>query len=234
MPQIGMEVGLKENMMAGGLWSEEYKMMEVMEETFLYYLQPTWEVDYPLPYGLEMPSHVGSYNGKGDPDNYLHLFEGAIRMHKWGMPVSCHMFTYTLKDFARKKFTNTHLGVHNVKQRDGESTRAFVTQYTNDTLKILGLHEEQRISHGPSYYLQWFNKHFSWDNSKGKKKNQDRFSPYKGSNHGLLTNLSNSPREILAMEKVAKTFEQPLLIVGNRQSRGMSKYCRMKPTIIGS
>ncbi|GKA26047.1 reverse transcriptase domain-containing protein [Tanacetum coccineum] len=54
-----------------------------------------------------------------------------------------------------------------------------------------------------------FDKGFSWDNSKGNKNNQDRFSPYKGSNHGLLTNLSKSPREILPTEKVAKAFEQP-------------------------
>ncbi|GKD33112.1 hypothetical protein Tco_1248621 [Tanacetum coccineum] len=57
-----------------------------------------WIKDYPLPYGLKMPSHVGSYIGKRDADNYLHLFEGAIRMQKWEMPVACPMFTYTLKD----------------------------------------------------------------------------------------------------------------------------------------
>nr|GEW61906.1 hypothetical protein [Tanacetum cinerariifolium] len=92
---------------------------------------------------------------------------------------ACHMLTYTLKDSARiwwnsqktgsilkyenlkakflshfsqqKKFTKTHLAVHNIKHREGESTRAFITRYTNDTLQILGLHEEQRIfgfSHG--------------------------------------------------------------------------------------
>ncbi|GKA83736.1 reverse transcriptase domain-containing protein [Tanacetum coccineum] len=133
-----------------------------------------WIEDYPLPDGLKMPSHIGSYDGKGDPDNFLHLFEGAIRMQKWLMPVACHMFTYTLKDSARiwwnsqktgsilnyedlkakfrshfsqqKKFTKTHLAVHNIKQREGESTRAFITRYTDDTLQILGLHEEQRIS----------------------------------------------------------------------------------------
>ncbi|GJW95752.1 reverse transcriptase domain-containing protein [Tanacetum coccineum] len=121
------------------------------------------------------PNPTGSFaNSTGDPDNFLHLFEGAIRMQKWLMPVACHMFTYTLKDSARiwwnsqktcsilnyedlkakfrshfsqeKKFTKTHLAVHNIKQREGESTRAFVTRYTNNTLQILGLHEEQRIS----------------------------------------------------------------------------------------
>ncbi|GKC05920.1 reverse transcriptase domain-containing protein [Tanacetum coccineum] len=41
-----------------------------------------WIEDYPLLDGIKMPSHLGSYDGKGDPDNYLHLFEGAIRMQK--------------------------------------------------------------------------------------------------------------------------------------------------------
>ncbi|GKC37552.1 reverse transcriptase domain-containing protein [Tanacetum coccineum] len=45
-----------------------------------------------------------------------------------------------------KKFTKTHLAVQNIKQRKGESTRAFITRYTDDTLQILGLNREQRIS----------------------------------------------------------------------------------------
>ncbi|GJW19096.1 hypothetical protein Tco_0026532 [Tanacetum coccineum] len=59
-----------------------------------------WIKDYPLLDKLKMPSHVGSYDRKGDPENYLHLFEGPIRMHKWAMPIACHMFTYTLKASA--------------------------------------------------------------------------------------------------------------------------------------
>lgn len=33
-----------------------------------------WIEEYPLPDGLKMPSHVGTYDGKGDPDNFIHLF----------------------------------------------------------------------------------------------------------------------------------------------------------------
>ncbi|GKD51113.1 hypothetical protein Tco_1280089 [Tanacetum coccineum] len=104
-----------------------------------------WIEDYPLPDGLKMPSHVGSYDGNGDPDNFLHLFEGAIRMQKWLMPVACHMFTYTLKDSAQI-WWNSQKAVHSIKQREGESVRAFATRYTDDTLQLLGLHEDQRIS----------------------------------------------------------------------------------------
>ncbi|GKE65349.1 hypothetical protein Tco_1519510, partial [Tanacetum coccineum] len=33
------------------------------------------------------------------------------------------------------------------------------------------------------------------------------------------------PREILAIEKVARSFEQPPRMLGSRRSRDMSKYC---------
>ncbi|GKC31153.1 reverse transcriptase domain-containing protein [Tanacetum coccineum] len=256
-----------------------------------------WIEDYPLPNGLKMPSHIGSNDGKRDPDNFLHLFEGAIRMQKWLMLVACHMFTYTLKDFARiwwnsqktssilnygdlkakfrsyfsqqKKFTKTHLAVHNIKQREGESTRAFVTRCTNDTLQILGLHEKQRISgfvHGlrtrslvehlstylPSTYKGLMEKIYTWiearevttngspndrrenfersrksyrDDNRGQK-DKDRFSPYRGPSHGLLSTLSKSPREILATEKAARSFEQPPRMFGSRWSRDKTKYCQ--------
>ncbi|GKC18774.1 hypothetical protein Tco_1020924 [Tanacetum coccineum] len=54
-----------------------------------------------------------------------------------------------------------------------------------------------------------FSKGFSWDNNKGRKKNQDKFSPYKGSNHGLLVNFVKSLREILVTEKATKAFKEP-------------------------
>ncbi|GJW05734.1 hypothetical protein Tco_1568157 [Tanacetum coccineum] len=69
-----------------------------------------------------MPSYIGSYDGKGDPDNFLHLFKGAIQMQKWLMLVACHMFAYTLKDSARichrEKLTRDASTVHNIKQTD--------------------------------------------------------------------------------------------------------------------
>ncbi|GKC66895.1 hypothetical protein Tco_1099493 [Tanacetum coccineum] len=197
-----------------------------------------------------------SYNGKGDLDNFLHLFEGAIRMQKWLMPVSCHMFTYTLKDSARI-WWNSQKAVHNIKQREGESVRAFATRYTDDTLQILGLHEDQRISsfvHGlkprnlvehlstdfPSTYKGLMEKTYawiearevatnrapndqrdnfkrsrksSWDNGRGQR-SRDKFSPYQGPNHGLLSSLcSKSIVRVLAKKGVPEARGN-LLYVG--------------------
>ncbi|GJV65248.1 hypothetical protein Tco_1476076 [Tanacetum coccineum] len=33
--------------------------------------------------GLKVSPHVGYYDGKGDLDNFIHVFEGAMRMEKW-------------------------------------------------------------------------------------------------------------------------------------------------------
>nr|GEW87698.1 hypothetical protein [Tanacetum cinerariifolium] len=100
-----------------------------------------WIEEYPLPDGLKMPSHVGSYDGKGDPDNYLHLSKvtfvcrnGQGLWHAKCSPIlSSSVIPPEYGGMVKKK-------------RDRESTRAFLTQYTDDTLQILRLHEEQRIS----------------------------------------------------------------------------------------
>ncbi|GKB95739.1 hypothetical protein Tco_0981876, partial [Tanacetum coccineum] len=86
-----------------------------------------WIEDYPIPDGLKMPSHIGSYDGKGDPDNFLHLFEGAIRMQKWLVPVACHMFTYNLKYSARIWWNSQKAGqlshlVKGIKKEKAKST----------------------------------------------------------------------------------------------------------------
>nr|GEY78557.1 hypothetical protein [Tanacetum cinerariifolium] len=99
-----------------------------------------WIEDYPFPNRLKMLSHVGFYDGKGDPDNYLHLFKGSILNYE-DLKVK-----FRSHFSQQKKFTKTHLAVHNIKHRAGESTRAFVTRYMDDTLEILGLRKEQRIS----------------------------------------------------------------------------------------
>ncbi|GJS66818.1 hypothetical protein Tco_0390236 [Tanacetum coccineum] len=108
-----------------------------------------WIEDYPLSDGLKMPCHIGSYNGKGDPDNFLHLFEGTIRMQKWLMPVACYMFTYTLKDSARIWWNSQKAcSILNYKNLKAKFRSHFSQQkkFTKTHLAILGLHEEQRIS----------------------------------------------------------------------------------------
>ncbi|GJS30557.1 reverse transcriptase domain-containing protein [Tanacetum coccineum] len=242
-----------------------------------------WIKDYPLLDGLKMPSHIGSYNGKGGPDNFLHLFKGASRMKKWLMPIACHMFTYTLKDSSQiwwnsqkagsilnyedlkakfrsyfsqqKKFTKTHLAVHDIKQREGKSTRAFATRYTDDTLQIWGLYEDQCISgfvHGlktrslvehlstdlPCTYKGLIEKTYTWIEAREVETNRapnDRRENFKRSKKSSWdNNKGQKGRDWFSpyrgpnhrlLSSLSKTFKQPLRLPENKWSRDRTKYC---------
>ncbi|GJV59986.1 hypothetical protein Tco_1466086 [Tanacetum coccineum] len=84
----------------------------------------------------------------------------------------------------QEKFTKTHLAMHNIKQMDEKA------------LGLSLLAKEVATNGDPNDHKEGFDKFskgFSLDNNKGRKKNWERFSPYKGSNHGLLGNLVKSP-----------------------------------------
>nr|GEZ34351.1 hypothetical protein [Tanacetum cinerariifolium] len=116
----------------------------------------------------------------------------------------------------RKKFTKTHLAVHNINKKEGESTRAFITRYTDDTLLILGLHEEQHIFgfvHGlktrslveflstnlPTTYKDLMEKTYTWIEA-------------------------NEPKGNPSNKEGSKTFEQPPRMIRRKLPRNMSKY----------
>ncbi|GJU12732.1 reverse transcriptase domain-containing protein [Tanacetum coccineum] len=51
-----------------------------------------------------MPANVKTYDGTGDPDDHLKIFESAATIENWPQPVWCHMFNYTLVGNARNWF----------------------------------------------------------------------------------------------------------------------------------
>ncbi|GJR06553.1 hypothetical protein Tco_0529537 [Tanacetum coccineum] len=110
-----------------------------------------WIEEFQLSYGLGIPPYVGYYDVKGDPDDFIHVFEGETKMEKLVMSVSCHMFIYILKDAARVWWNSLPKGVVSnykslKKRKEGENVRAFITRYTDKTAQILKLNENQRMA----------------------------------------------------------------------------------------
>ncbi|GJV63202.1 hypothetical protein Tco_1474030 [Tanacetum coccineum] len=60
-----------------------------------------WIEEYQFLDGLKVPPHVGYYDRKGNMDNVLHVLEGAIRMEKWAVPVTCHISVAFTSDSVR-------------------------------------------------------------------------------------------------------------------------------------
>ncbi|GJX53502.1 reverse transcriptase domain-containing protein [Tanacetum coccineum] len=104
-----------------------------------------------------MPSHIKTYDGNEDPEDHLKIFQSAAKTEQWAMPTWCHMFNSTLTGNARvwfddltketidsyddlkkaflenylqqKKCIKDPVEIHNIRQRDGESTKEFVRRY---------------------------------------------------------------------------------------------------------
>ncbi|GJS45351.1 reverse transcriptase domain-containing protein [Tanacetum coccineum] len=52
----------------------------------------------------QMPSHIKTYDGSEDPEDYLKIFQPAAKIERWAMPTWCHMFNSTLTGNARVWF----------------------------------------------------------------------------------------------------------------------------------
>ncbi|GKC36899.1 reverse transcriptase domain-containing protein [Tanacetum coccineum] len=120
-----------------------------------------------------MPSHVKTYDGSGDPEDHLKIFQSAAKTEGWAMPTWCHMFNSTLTGNARvwfdklpkesidsyedlrtafrenylqqTKHIKDPVEIHHIKQRDGESTEDFMERYKAKVLDVEGAPECMRI-----------------------------------------------------------------------------------------
>nr|GEZ08317.1 GPN-loop GTPase 2 [Tanacetum cinerariifolium] len=121
-----------------------------------------------------MPSHIKTYDGSEDPEDHLKIFQAAAKTERWAMPTWCHMFNSTLTgnarvwfddvpkesidsyDDLRKAFLENYLQqkkcikdpveIHNIKQRNGESTKEFVRRYKIECRDVKGSSECMKIS----------------------------------------------------------------------------------------
>ncbi|GJU45896.1 reverse transcriptase domain-containing protein [Tanacetum coccineum] len=121
-----------------------------------------------------MPANVKTYDGTGDPDDHLKIFESAATIENWPQPVWCHMFNSTLVGNARnwfsklprrsidgfeelrrafrlnftqrKKCAKNPVELARVKQRQGESTSVYVERYKDECIHVKACPEILKIS----------------------------------------------------------------------------------------
>nr|GEW95430.1 reverse transcriptase domain-containing protein [Tanacetum cinerariifolium] len=211
-----------------------------------------------------MPSHIKTYDGSKDLEDHLKIFQAAAKIEPWAMPTWFHVFNSTLTknarvwfddlskesidsyDDLRKAFLENYLQrkkcikdpveIHNIKQRNGESTEEFVRRYMLECRDVKGATECMKISgfmHGitnPELIKRLHDKipklmdemmrvtvtflrgEMAASNRERKKSKQDRF-----------TLLTKTPREILALDK--GKFKLPLPMTTPVEKRNASKFC---------
>ncbi|GKA32278.1 reverse transcriptase domain-containing protein, partial [Tanacetum coccineum] len=122
----------------------------------------------------QMPSHIKTYDGSQDPEDHLKIFQSAAKTERWAMSTWCHMFNSTLTGNARvwfdnlpkeiinsyddlkkaflenylqqKKCIKDPVEIHNIRQRDRESTEEFVRRYKLECMDMKGAPECMNIS----------------------------------------------------------------------------------------
>ncbi|GJS17339.1 hypothetical protein Tco_0411811 [Tanacetum coccineum] len=94
-----------------------------------------------------MPSHIKTYDRSKDPEDHLKIFQSAAKTERWAMPTWCYMFNSTLTGNARqKKCIKDPVEIHNIRQRDRESTEEFVRRYKLECGDVKGAPECMKIS----------------------------------------------------------------------------------------
>ncbi|GJR22124.1 reverse transcriptase domain-containing protein [Tanacetum coccineum] len=120
-----------------------------------------------------MTNNVKTYDGTGDPEDHVKIFQAAAQVERQAMPIWCHMFNLTLIGAARvwfdelhpesidgykdlkaaflayfmqqKKYVKDPIKIHNIKQRDGETIEEFMEQFKVETGSKKGAPECMRI-----------------------------------------------------------------------------------------
>nr|GEV67863.1 reverse transcriptase domain-containing protein [Tanacetum cinerariifolium] len=122
----------------------------------------------------QMPNNVKTYDGTGDLEDHVKVFQAAAQVERWAIPTWCHMFNSTLIGAARvwfdelppesidgykylkaaflayfmqqKKYVKDPVEIHNIKQRDGETIEDFMERFKAETRRMKGDPECIRIS----------------------------------------------------------------------------------------
>ncbi|GJS13202.1 reverse transcriptase domain-containing protein [Tanacetum coccineum] len=130
--------------------------------------------NFEVPKRTCMRVNVKTYDGTGNPNEHLKIFQVAKKIERWAMPTWCHMFNSTLISSARvwfdklppesidnyemlrktflgnysqqKKYIKYPVEIHHIKQREGEPTEAFMERFKAESMYVSGALECMRIS----------------------------------------------------------------------------------------
>ncbi|GKF18045.1 reverse transcriptase domain-containing protein [Tanacetum coccineum] len=130
--------------------------------------------NFEVPKRTRMPTNVKTYDGTGDLEDHLKIFQAATKIERWVMPTWCHMFNSTFIGSARvwfdkippksidnyemlrkaflrnysqqNKYIKDPVEIHHIKQRQGEPTKSFMERFKAESMHVSGALECMRIS----------------------------------------------------------------------------------------
>nr|GEW05335.1 reverse transcriptase domain-containing protein [Tanacetum cinerariifolium] len=86
--------------------------------------------------------HIKTYDGSEDPQDHLKISQAATKTERYNDLKKAFLENY----LQQKKYIKDPIELHNIKQRDGESTKYFVRRYKLESRDVKGAPECIRIS----------------------------------------------------------------------------------------
>ncbi|GJW18279.1 hypothetical protein Tco_0025715 [Tanacetum coccineum] len=177
-----------------------------------------------------MPNNVKTYNGIGDLEDHLKVFQASAEVERWAMPTWCHMFNSTLIGAARKKHVKDLVEIHNIKQKDGETIEEFMERFKVETGRMKGAPECMKISrfmHGVNNpeLTKRLNEHVpkTLEEMMTTPTAFIRGETAAASKKKVHTPWKPTPKEIFAAE--SEKFKPPPPMVTPADKRSSNKFC---------
>nr|GEU44629.1 hypothetical protein [Tanacetum cinerariifolium] len=92
--------------------------------------------DYDMPDGIKVLTNLRAYDDTTDPNDHPMVFIGTIDAHKLPKPAWCRFFYITLCGVARFWFQKTQEKILGIQQREDESLKEYVAQFSKETLHM--------------------------------------------------------------------------------------------------
>ncbi|XP_073152910.1 uncharacterized protein [Henckelia pumila] len=81
-------------------------------------------------------THIGEYDGKGDPEEHLARFKNAALLHKYSDPIKYRVFLTTIVGPAQQWFNLLRPGLFAIKKREHENLRAYIRRFSALALEV--------------------------------------------------------------------------------------------------
>ncbi|GKC43426.1 hypothetical protein Tco_1061148, partial [Tanacetum coccineum] len=234
----------------GGHWKSRTKRRNLLDEDDLAVPWTCEDVDPFTPRirnfkssrKTRMPNNVKTYDGTGDPEDHLKIFQAAAQ---------------------QKKYVTDPVEIHNIKQMDGETIEDFMERFKVEIERMKGAPECMRISgfmhglnnpeltkHLHEHVLNTMEEmmtvttafirgevaaaskkkgHLPWKSQDQSKRHaSERRSDFRGQlregrGSNKFTPFARTPKEILAAE--AEKFKPPPPMVTRAEKRSSHKFC---------
>nr|GEW59246.1 reverse transcriptase domain-containing protein [Tanacetum cinerariifolium] len=159
-----------------------------------------------------MPKNVKTYDGIGDPEGHVKIFQAASQKSIDGYKDL--KASFLASSMQQKKYVKDPVEIHNIKQKDGETIKDFIERFKVETGRMKGDPEEKLLSLSKRKFTLL---------GMSKRSSDFRNQARDGRGSNKFTLLTRMPKEIFMAE--SGKFRPPPPMVTSVEKRCSNKFC---------